>query len=160
MTCLPCALAWSKMTASRPGQTIGATWAEIDRRNDVWLPPERMKTGKAHRAVLSKEAVAILDELADLQIGDLVFPGPQSNDHHEGNRALNDYLHYVIVNTWVAIWGMQIKDNARILEFMCAAAAIVGVELSDAAARKRLRTIFAETFRDRRNRKAAQSSPT
>ena len=64
------------LTASRPGQTIGATWAEIDRRNGVWLvPPERMKTAKAHRAVLSKEAVAILDELAELRIGDLVFPG-------------------------------------------------------------------------------------
>jgi integrase len=64
------------LTASRPGQTIGATWAEIDRRNGIWLvPAERMKTAKAHRAVLSKEALAILDELSELRTGDLVFPG-------------------------------------------------------------------------------------
>ena len=82
---------------------------------------------------------------------------PQSKDHHEGNAALNDYLKYVVVNAWLAIWGMQIKDNARILEFMCAAAAIVGVQLTDTAARKRLRTIFADTFKDRRDRRTAQS---
>jgi hypothetical protein len=82
---------------------------------------------------------------------------PQSKDHHEGNRALNDYLGRVVVDSWCAIWGMEIKDSARILQFMCAAAAIVGVELSDVSARKRLRSIFAVTFRKRR---AAKSSPT
>ncbi len=86
---------------------------------------------------------------------------PQSQDRHEGNTALNDYLKYVVVNSWWAIWGIEIRDNARILAFMCAAAAIVGVELTRDAARKRLRTIFAETFRDRRDRRrTAQSSPT
>jgi integrase len=64
------------LTASRPGQAIGARWAEIDRRNAVWVvPAERMKTGKAHRAVLSKEALAILDDLLELRTGDLIFPG-------------------------------------------------------------------------------------
>ena len=43
------------LTASRPGQTIGATWAEIDQRNSVWLvPSERMKTGKSSIGTAAK----------------------------------------------------------------------------------------------------------
>jgi hypothetical protein len=41
--------------------------------------------------------------------------------HHEGNPGLNDYLKYVVVNSWWAIWGREIRDNTRILELMCAA---------------------------------------
>jgi hypothetical protein len=79
-----------------------------------------------------------------------------SKDHHEGNPALNDYLKYVVVNSWWAIWGREIRDHTRILEFMCAAAAIVGVELSDVAARKRLRTPTHSLPRGERNQRCGK----
>ena len=63
------------LTASRPGQAIGATWAEIDRRNCVWLvPPERMKTAKAHRATLERGGCHS-GRGGELRTEDLVFPG-------------------------------------------------------------------------------------
>jgi integrase len=70
------ALRFCILTASRPGETTGATWQEIDRPNAMWIvPAERMKSGKEHRVPLSREALAIVNELAKLRTGDLVFPG-------------------------------------------------------------------------------------
>jgi integrase len=36
------------LTATRTGETLGATWREIDLDNAIWaIPPDRMKTGDA-----------------------------------------------------------------------------------------------------------------
>ncbi len=49
------------LTAVRTGETLGATWAEVDLESKTWtIPAERMKADKVHRVPLSERAVNIL----------------------------------------------------------------------------------------------------
>lgn len=49
-------------TAQRPGEVVGAQWAEIDVEESVWtIPSERAKNKLPHRVPLSAQALAILD---------------------------------------------------------------------------------------------------
>jgi integrase len=53
------ALRWTILTAARAGETLGATWGEIE--DNIWsLPGERMKARKAHVVPLTPEALALL----------------------------------------------------------------------------------------------------
>ncbi len=55
---------------------MGAKWSEIDLEKRVWtVPANRMKAGREHRVPLSSRAVSILKRLADLNMGEFVFPG-------------------------------------------------------------------------------------
>jgi len=59
------ALEFTILTASRSGETIHATWGEIDLDTDIWtVPAYRMKAGKEHRVPLSKRALTILSMLS------------------------------------------------------------------------------------------------
>jgi integrase len=70
------ALEFIILTASRLGEALGATWDEIDRESVVWtIQGDRMKAGRLHRVPLSGRALAILDKLAAIRSGELVFPG-------------------------------------------------------------------------------------
>jgi integrase len=56
----------------------GATWAEIDTDEKVWVvPAARMKAAKEHRVPLSAEALALLKGLTKMPGTDLVFPAPR-----------------------------------------------------------------------------------
>jgi integrase len=58
------ALEFAILTAARTGETIGATWDEINWKEKVWaVPAGRMKAGKEHRVPLCTRALAILAEL-------------------------------------------------------------------------------------------------
>jgi integrase len=66
-------LEFAILTATRAGEVIGATWAEIDFERRVWvIPAERMKAGREHRIPLSEPALALLRALP--RTGDKVFP--------------------------------------------------------------------------------------
>lgn len=73
----PC-LAFTILTAVRPGEARGMRWTEVELGDATRLvPPERMKAGRAHRVPLSAAALAIL---ADMQVArrdgaELVFEG-------------------------------------------------------------------------------------
>jgi integrase/plasmid stability protein len=72
-------LRFTILTAARSGEARGARWTEIDREEKTWtVPKERMKAGREHVVPLSEEALALLDEAADLRQTDepneLVFP--------------------------------------------------------------------------------------
>lgn len=73
------ALAFTILTAGRTSEVLGAKWAEIDFNGAVWtVPPERMKTGVAHRVPLSNDAISLLRELkrdAEIVTGKSVSPG-------------------------------------------------------------------------------------
>lgn len=75
------ALRIAVLTATRSGETRGATWREIDFKEGVWtLPAERMKMKRPHRVPLSQQALAVLEAArampnADLKADSLVFPG-------------------------------------------------------------------------------------
>jgi integrase len=66
------ALEFTCLTCARTGETIGATWPEIDLDGKLWIvPAERMKGGLEHRVPLSDRAVEILKGL----------PRERGNDH-------------------------------------------------------------------------------
>jgi integrase len=53
------------LTAVRPGEVCGAEWSEF--QGDVWdIPAHRMKMRLPHRVPLSRQAVAVLDELRNI----------------------------------------------------------------------------------------------
>lgn len=69
-------LEFTILTAARTGETIGATWDEIDLGAKVWtIPAVRMKAEREHRVSLSGHALTILNDMAATRINDYVFPG-------------------------------------------------------------------------------------
>ena len=72
------ALEFTILTAARSGETLGATWDEIDLENKVWkIPAARMKAGREHRVPLTPPALAVLQRMLAIRDGELVFPGPK-----------------------------------------------------------------------------------
>ena len=70
----PIVLQLQILTATRPGEVVGARWDEFDLENMSWIVPgERMKAGKPHRIPLSPEAAELLKTVP--RNGDYVFPG-------------------------------------------------------------------------------------
>lgn len=68
------ALEWTILTCARSGETIGATWPEIDRAAGLWtVPATRMKAKRAHRVPLADRPLEILDEAKALG-GHHLFP--------------------------------------------------------------------------------------
>jgi integrase len=64
------------LTAARTGETIGATWDEIDLNAKTWIIPAiRMKAEREHRVPLSIDALNILNDMSSTRINDYVFPG-------------------------------------------------------------------------------------
>lgn len=58
------ALEFTILTAARSGETLGATWGEIDFDQKLWtIPARRMKAGVEHVVPLSEAAIAILQTL-------------------------------------------------------------------------------------------------
>ena len=64
----------------RKGELVGAKWEEIDFEKAEWaIPAERMKKDKAHLIPLSKQALAMFEELKGLASGsEWVFPSRSS----------------------------------------------------------------------------------
>lgn len=73
------ALEFTILCAARTGETIGATWDEIDLAGKVWtIPADRMKAGKEHRVPLSDRVVEILQALPREKGSPYVFPGAKA----------------------------------------------------------------------------------
>ncbi len=66
------------LTATRPGETRGAQWAEFDLDAALWtIPAERMKMKIEHRVPLSTQAIQVLRNMQAVSGGGvLVFPSP------------------------------------------------------------------------------------
>jgi len=66
------------LTATRPGETRGARWAEFDLDAALWIiPPARMKMRIEHRVPLSTQALDVLRSMKTFSSGrELVFPSP------------------------------------------------------------------------------------
>ncbi|NRB17759.1 MAG: site-specific integrase, partial [Rhodobacteraceae bacterium] len=69
------ALMFTCLTGSRTGEALGLRWEEIDFEERLWTcPPERMKTGEAHRVPLTDEMLAVIEPLKEMR-SDFVFEG-------------------------------------------------------------------------------------
>ncbi len=75
------ALEFTILTAARTGETIGATWEEIDFKGKTWVVSAgRMKAQKEHRIPLSDRALKILQALPTERGNDFVFIGPSKGN--------------------------------------------------------------------------------
>jgi integrase len=72
------ALAFTILTAARTGETIGATWAEVDLEDKVLtIPAGRMKGGREHKVPLNERAIELLRALPTEEGNPHVFIGPR-----------------------------------------------------------------------------------
>jgi integrase len=72
----PRALEFLILTATRTGETLGATWDEFDLEAGLWtIPAARMKAGREHRVPLSEAAASVLERLQEARQSDFAFPG-------------------------------------------------------------------------------------
>ena len=68
------AVEFTILTVARSGETLGATWKEIDFKAKLWnVPKERMKAGAPHTVPLSTAAMSILAALYENRQGDYIF---------------------------------------------------------------------------------------
>ncbi|MFN4274532.1 MAG: tyrosine-type recombinase/integrase [Aliihoeflea sp.] len=68
------ALMFTILTAARTGETIGATWDEVDIEGKLWtVPAERMKAGREHQVPLAAPTIELLESLP--REGAHLFPG-------------------------------------------------------------------------------------
>jgi len=82
------ALEFTILTAARTSETLKIKWTELDLNAGLWIvPAARMKADRDHRVPLSARAVAILRELAEVRMGEYVFPG-QRRGQPLSNMAL------------------------------------------------------------------------
>jgi integrase len=84
------ALQMMSLVFVRTGEMIPAQWAEFDRREKLWsVPAARMKMRRPHLVPLSRQALAVLDELWERRKNDVwLFPGERSCPYMNKNSML------------------------------------------------------------------------
>ena len=86
------ALEFTILTAARTGETVGATWSEVDLEAGVWtVPASRTKAGRVHRIPLVDRTLTLLGELGEGRVGNYVFPG-QKPDRHISTGTMDRVL--------------------------------------------------------------------
>lgn len=86
------ALEFTILCAARTGETIGATWSEINLDAKVWtVPAARMKGHREHRVPLSDRAVDILRDMPREKGSPYAFPGAKPKSHLS-NMAMLELL--------------------------------------------------------------------
>ena len=89
-----CAMRLAPLVFVRPGELRKAEWAEVDLDKAEWrIPAAKMKMREQHIVPLSKQAVAILQELQPLTGSGLyVFPGERSAARPMSENTVNAAL--------------------------------------------------------------------
>ncbi len=88
------ALKLAPLVFVRPGELRGAEWSEFDLDAAEWrIPAARMKMSRDHWVPLSRQAVAILEDLREhTGTSSLVFPGIRSRKRPISENTLNGAL--------------------------------------------------------------------
>lgn len=89
-----CALRLAPLVFVRPGELRGMEWAEIDIEAALWtIPAEKMKMRKTHSVPLSRQVLAILEDIRPLTGGGrYVFPSARTTARPMSNMAINAAL--------------------------------------------------------------------
>lgn len=84
------ALLFSALTFCRPGEIAQAKWSEIDLPKALWtIPPEKAKMNKEHLVPLSRQSVALLEEVKALTgVYEYVFPNMRSPSRPMSNMTV------------------------------------------------------------------------
>ncbi len=88
------AMQLAPLVFQRPGELRQAEWSEIDLEAAEWnIPAHKMKMRQPHLVPLSRQAVALLEELHPLTgRSPYVFPGARSSKRPMSNNAINAAL--------------------------------------------------------------------
>ncbi len=88
------ALQFSALTFARPGEVRGAKRSEINFEKALWrISPERTKMRRAHDVPLSRQAIAVLEDVWSLSDpGELIFPSLRTHTRSLSENAFNSAL--------------------------------------------------------------------
>ena len=91
---LRAALKFTALTFARPGEVRGATRSEINFEKAVWrISPERTKMRRPHDVPLSRQAVAVLQDIWPAsEYGELIFPSIRSHKKALSENAMNSAM--------------------------------------------------------------------
>ena len=89
-----CLIEWQLHTMTRPGESAGAKWEEIDMENALWnIPAERMKKRKAHTIPLSPQALRLLEVASQISGNrEHIFPGDRRPSRPTNDQTANAAL--------------------------------------------------------------------
>ena len=89
-----CALKLAPLTFVRPGELRRAEWTEIDMEGAEWrIPAAKMKMNEPHIVPLSRQALAVLEDLRPLTgRGRYLFPGARSAERPMSENTINGAL--------------------------------------------------------------------
>lgn len=89
-----CALRFAPLVFVRPKELRSAEWSEFDLGNAEWrIPAEKMKMGILHIVPLSKQALAILEELKPFTgSGKYLFPSNRTKERPMSDNTINGAL--------------------------------------------------------------------
>jgi integrase len=89
-----CLIEWQLHTMTRPSESAGARWDEIDRDKQLWnIPADRMKKGRPHTVPLTTQTLALLETI-DAITGDseYIFPADKTNKNSINKETANKAL--------------------------------------------------------------------
>jgi len=86
-----CLIEWQLHTMTRPTESAGARWEEIDLEKACWnIPPDRMKKRRAHSVPLSPQALALLEVMRPISgHREFIFPGDRNPRTHTNSQTAN-----------------------------------------------------------------------
>lgn len=109
------ALKLAPLVFTRPGELRQAKWKDIDLDAALWaIPAEAMKMREPHLVPLSKQAVAILEDLKQFS-GHLehVFPGGRDPKRPMSDAAINAAMRRLGIDTKEELTGHGFRAMAR-----------------------------------------------
>lgn len=81
------------LNAARKSEVIEGRWTEVNFDDAEWrIPPERMKSRKEHIVPLSRQSIALLQELRALSDGDVMFPNRRDSERPMAGRSINNVM--------------------------------------------------------------------
>ncbi|WP_298941317.1 integrase domain-containing protein [uncultured Psychromonas sp.] len=85
---------WQLHTMTRPSETAGARWDEIDTDNMLWsIPAERMKKGRPHTIPLTEQTLDLLHTIKSITPeSEFLFPGSRTIKNHINSQTANKAL--------------------------------------------------------------------
>ena len=86
-----CLIEWQLHTMTRPSESAGATWKEIDIDNKIWtIPAERMKKRKEHIVPLTDQMLALIEVMRPISAHrEFLFPSDRNPRTHANSQTAN-----------------------------------------------------------------------
>ena len=85
---------------TRPSETAGANWVEIDKEKQLWnIPSERMKKGRPHAVPLTSQTLALLETINSITgESEYIFPADKTNKKHINSQTAKRALASTTLN--------------------------------------------------------------